>query len=256
MKLKANITFSAVFFLFSISTQAAVITLSSDVWCPYACVTTNSHPGYMVELAQLIFEKHGHQIEYKITNWTRSIEDTRTNKSTGVIGASHSDAPDFIFPQNSSGVMLNFIWTKADSNWFFTNKSDLRHKTIGIIKDYAYGDLIDNLRKLGHPSLIKFSGNNALERMIKMLETNRLDGFVENEVVLKYMSTKNQIPFAWKKASVDLASDPRIYIAFSPNEKKSAEYADLFSKGIAEMRKNGELQKILLKYNVKDWLKN
>lgn len=74
------------------------IIISSDLWCPYACEQDGKMPGYMIETAKAIFKKHGYEVQYKLTAWPRAIEDARINKTQAIVGASHADAPDFVFP--------------------------------------------------------------------------------------------------------------------------------------------------------------
>ncbi|MBF0379047.1 MAG: hypothetical protein HQK72_16440, partial [Desulfamplus sp.] len=44
-----------------------------------------------------------------------------------------------------------------------------------------------------------------------------------------------------------------IFIAFSPNNPKSKDYATLITEGIKEMRANGKLKEILNSYGLEDW---
>lgn len=43
------------------------------------------------------------------------------------------------------------------------------------------------------------------------------------------------------------------FIAFSPVNPKSREYAAILDRGMAEMRASGRLRQILQRYGVKDW---
>jgi polar amino acid transport system substrate-binding protein len=45
----------------------------------------------------------------------------------------------------------------------------------------------------------------------------------------------------------------KIYIAFSPANHKSKEYARILSEGIVSLRASGELKEILGKYGLDDW---
>jgi polar amino acid transport system substrate-binding protein len=45
----------------------------------------------------------------------------------------------------------------------------------------------------------------------------------------------------------------KVYIAFSPGNKNSIDYAQILSDGILEMRSNGHLGRILFKYGLQDW---
>jgi polar amino acid transport system substrate-binding protein len=46
-----------------------------------------------------------------------------------------------------------------------------------------------------------------------------------------------------------------LFIAFSPKEPKAKIYANILAKETKEMRKSGELKKILATYNLTDWQK-
>jgi hypothetical protein len=53
---------------------------------------------------------------------------------------------------------------------------------------------------------------------------------------------------------VGQASQPmKAYIAFSLHNKNSIDYAQIFSDGILEMRSSGDLEDIMLKYDLHDW---
>jgi polar amino acid transport system substrate-binding protein len=210
----------------------------------------------MVEAVRLIFAKHGHRIDFKTSQWVNSIKDTRKNKVTALIGCSRGDAPDFIFPDRPLGQLINHYFVKKNSNWSYRGRQSLEGKRIGVISNYTYGDAVDNLVKTKHKSMVIFSGDNPLEQMLKKMEEGTLDAFVENPIVLSFYLGSHKIAAdTFKSVSQNLANDPDLYIAFSPNNPKSAYYAELISKGITELRQSGELQRILERYNLSDWLK-
>ncbi|THB75581.1 MAG: hypothetical protein D6B28_00005, partial [Gammaproteobacteria bacterium] len=101
--------------------------------------------------------------------------------------------------------------------------------------------------------VISIAGNDPLERLIKMLIVKRVDAILEDHAVFSY--TANRIGFTDYRYAGDDKSDPvdnKLYIAFSP-ATRSNEYAKLLSKGISNLRKSGELSRILAKYGLKDW---
>ena len=240
----------------SFTASADTISIRSDNWCPYACDTSSPLPGYMVEATRAIFAKHGHRIDFKTSDWIDSIKDTRANKVTALIGCSRADAPDFIFPERPLGQMINHYFVKKNSNWSYNGRQSLNGKRIGVIANYTYGDAVDNLVKTKHKSLIIFSGVDPLGQILKKMDEGQLDAFVESPIVLSFhLGNHKQATDKFKAVSPNLANDPDLYIAFSPNNPKSAQYAEIISKGIDEMRRSGELERILQRYNLTDWLK-
>lgn len=84
----------------------------------------------------------------------------------------------------------------------------------------------------------------------------RVDAIIAENNVLRYtlklMHLEHEVVHAGNLEQLPPALS-RIYIAFSPHNQKSASYAKILSDGWKEIRKSGELKKILAKYNVEDW---
>ena len=63
----------------------------------------------MIELAQRIAAEAGHQIDYKIMPWERSVLKVRRGDFDCVVGAYKEDSPDFIF-RIAPGVSMRAIF--------------------------------------------------------------------------------------------------------------------------------------------------
>ena len=44
---------------------AKTVVLVADEWCPYNCAPNSDKPGYVVEIAELVFAEAGHTVIYK-----------------------------------------------------------------------------------------------------------------------------------------------------------------------------------------------
>lgn len=246
--------FLLLFFSFMTSLQSAEIHLSSDLWCPYACEAKSDKPGFMVEIAREIFEPKGIKVKYEVMNWARAVAETKTGKFDGVVGASKGDVSGFVIPQIPVGQLVNYYWTLSENPWKYTGEKSLNKMKIGFINGYSYGEEVDQLVAKKHPSLRELSGNNVLLRMIEMTETKRLDGFIENPVVLEFNLHKmKKEKKKFKVSSSNMALDPDLYIAFSPAKATSKEYSRMLDEGMTELRKSGKLKIILEKYGLEDW---
>lgn len=236
--------------------HADVITLRTDEWCPYACDPKSDKPGFMVEIANEVFKKYGHTVDYNVMNWARVLTDVKSGQYDGVIGASRSDVSGFVIPEVPTGVLVSYYYTRKDDSWMYTGVDSLKKKKIGVINDYTYGDEIDKLVAKKHSSFKKVSGQEPLARLVQMTETKRIDGFVENPLVLDIALKKlKKDKDLFKVASRNLANDPDLFIAFSPARPNSKEYARILDEGVNELRKSGRLKVILQKYDVTDWVK-
>ncbi len=240
--------------LFLANVMADEITLATDLWCPYACDPNSKTPGFMVEIAKEIFEKKGHKINYKIINWARAIALAKEDEINGVISASRADVVGFILPTIPTGYNSNFFWTIKDSKFIYKDIDSLKGLKVGVINAYSYGDEVDLAVSKKHPSFSTVSGENALLKLIKMTEAKRLEAFVENPFVLKYLlKDLPKYQDSFKAVSKNIANDPDLFIAFSPKNPKSPEYAKIISEGMVQLRKSGKLKDILAKYSLKDW---
>lgn len=242
------------FVAYSTTGFADVIELRSDLWCPYSCEPKAARTGFMVEIAKEIFKSAGHKVNYQVVNWARAIAETREGKFHGIIGASRSDAPDFIIPKMPQGKSYNFYWTNNDDHWEYKKLDSVKGKKIGVINSYSYSEEIDHAVHNKNPSFIVVSGEDALAKMIKMTEAKRLDGFVENPYVLNYLlNGMGQSKDKFKKVSLNITADSDLFVAFSPVNPNSKKYAEILSRGMDVLRKSGKLEIILQKYGLQDW---
>ncbi len=244
-------------FLMHFSTAYAdKIVISGDKWCPFNCEPNTAKPGYMVEVAQKIFSKAGHTVEYKVNPWERALQECREGKLNAVIGAINDEAPDFIFPTNELAINVDSLFVLKEKNWTYSDISSFSKVSIGAIKGYAYGsdelnEYIKKNEKNDKAVQLAF-GDTALETNIKKLDAGRIDVVVESPAVFFYTSNQMKMNDRFKLAG-KISNEKKVFIAFSPANTKSKEYAQLLSDGIDALRKSGDLKTILQKYGVDDW---
>lgn len=237
--------------------KADTITIAADNWCPINCDPKSARPGFMIEIAQVILAKHGHTIVYKPMPWARTLISVRKGEVNGAIGAYIEDAPDFIFPENEQAMVNMAIYSNKENSWRYKGLSSLDSIRLGVIKDYSYlSEMDDYIKKhKGNPEKIAIAyGNYALESHILLLLSGRLDAFIETDMVLWNAAVRLGVDDKIKMAG-KLTAPAKAYIAFSPALANSKAYAKILSEGMNEIRKTGELDKILAKYGLIDWRK-
>lgn len=238
-----------------IPSQADTINLVADEWCPYNCEPDTDEPGYMIEIAQRVFSEAGHTVTYRTLNWSRSVEDTRHGKYDGIVGASKPEAEDFVFPDENLGDSANSFFVTKENSWRYQGMPSIEKVRIAVIKDYEYGTLLDDYIAANKTDLKKVqvaTGDTALEKNFTKLVNGRIAVVIEDGAVGRY--TAKSMGLADKVQFAGNDGDPSdLYIAFSPKNPKSQEYAKILSKGIERLRSSGELQTILEKYGQTDW---
>jgi polar amino acid transport system substrate-binding protein len=236
--------------------QADTITIVADEWCPYNCVPGSDKPGYMIEIAQKVLGEAGHTIEYSNLPWSRAIEESRRGKFSAIVGAARDDAPDFVYPGEALGISGSVFAVKKGAGWKYTGIDSLAAVSVGVIQDYSYSDEFDAYAEANAKDSKKIqvaTGETALSTNIRKLEAGRIGALLEDRAVLDYQLAQEN-----KAGSVDIAGgleEAEIFIAFSPANPASKDYAKLLGEGVAKLRASGELGKILARYGLKDWKK-
>jgi polar amino acid transport system substrate-binding protein len=233
------------------------ITIVADNWCPYNCEPDTKAPGFMIEIAETVFKKAGHTVKYKIVEWDQALEDTQKGKYNAITGAAKTDAEGFVFPQNELGIVVNKFFARKDVAWTYTGVDSLKDVKVGIIKGYEYAQGPDAYfaANMNTQAVYAASGEKPLEDLIEKLEGGDIDVIVEDGQVFSYffisyglIDMLEMFPVAGPAGKPD-----ELYIAFSPANPKSREYARILSEGMDSLRKSGELNRILAKYGSRDW---
>ncbi|WP_027185190.1 substrate-binding periplasmic protein [Desulfovibrio inopinatus] len=233
---------------------ADTIILTADTWCPFNCSPRSSKPGYAVEIAKRIFKKAGHKVIYTVKPWKTAIEDVQSGKDTGIIGTTKAESNDFIFPDEPIGRPRNTFFVRKNDHWTYSSPESLDSKRLGIIKYYDYGTALNTYiyANLGTDAIVISEGKKALKNNFKLLMDKKIDVLAEDSNVGTYTALKMGI--LNKVAQVNAGSPPvDIFIAFSPQNPKSKTYADIFDKGLRELRSSGRLARILKRYGQQDW---
>jgi len=234
--------------------MAEEIIIAADVWCPYNCsLVEEDKPGFMVELARTIFERHGIQVKYEVMPWSRAMKLVSNNTIQGLIsGTPLNTTVKLIFPEEEQGRMQNSFFTMGANNWVYEGVHSLSEIKLGVIQGYNYGPeiqpYVERKKKVGI-----MTGDDPLERLINMMKMNRIDTILEDKAV--FINTATKMGFKDYRFAGNDRTPPEmnnLFIAFSTTEK-SKEYAKILSKGMKELRASGELSRILSKYGLKDW---
>lgn len=236
----------------SVTARAETLVMEADVWCPVNCAQDAEQPGIFVELAREIFAEAGIEVEYRVTNWARALQEVRNGRANALIGAGIRDAPDFIFGQSAPGISRNCFYARGDSAWRYTGLESLRQIRLGVINGYSYGEEIDNYigrhqREMDRLQLA--AGEQALALNVRKVELGRVDATLENTwVMARYLSqqqgTENLVEVGCRTPDVP------IYIAFSPVLSSSTRYRDIFDEGVRRYRQDGRLDALLKRYGI------
>ena len=245
MKTSVRLLTVAVLFGMTLSLAAQTITIVADEWCPYNCEPGSDAPGFAIEALATIFDNAGMKLDYQvIDNWDQAVEDARAGKYNGIIGAAKGDAPDFVFPAEYIADVPSCLFVRKGDSWRYTDDASLQSRTIAAMDGYDY-----NSPAIDDDTYGNVKRYETLEECVEALLSGEVDTFAEDELVYQLFEFKNHIGGEVVKAGC-VESDP-IYVAFSPANPKSKDYAQIVSKGIAAMRASGDWKALLEKYGLK-----
>ncbi|MBW1779474.1 MAG: transporter substrate-binding domain-containing protein [Deltaproteobacteria bacterium] len=250
-----------VLLLLPAATFADTILLQSDIWCPYNCAPDAKRPGYAIEISERILHKAGHTLTYETAPWSRALKLVKDGDISAIIGVTKNEAPALVFPEQEIGISLIHFFKRKGYPWNFAGTESLRDVNVGIMGDYEYGAELDAYfeKNKGTNRVQVIKSKTPLVLNIKKLLEGRIDVVPEDKAAFietaRSMGVLDRIEDAGvdpitSKAGLD---ESLVYIAFSPKDPKSMEYARLISEGIEQMRASGELSRILAKYELRDW---
>lgn len=134
---------------------------------------------------------------------------------------------------------LKFI-KKKGSKFEYSDLKSLTGKSIGVVRGYGYGDTFSSADNFKRPEANYFIGN------IKKLIAGRIDLTLEDEIVAKAIIAKEQPELLDKiEFSKTAYSTNALHITSGLANPRHKEFIEAFNKGLIEIRKNGEYDKIL-----------
>lgn len=228
---------------------AKTIVLAADKWCPYNCHPKDLHPGFIVEIATLIFKRADINVKYEIMPWSRAIDMAKQGIVHGIVGATKDEVPDFVFPQYKQGSSATAFFVRADETWRYNGMASLKKVMLGVIQDYDYGENMNRYiaarQGLGVDMI---TGDNATQVNINKLYNRRVTTILEDPIVLAYQVKQLNLNHNFIIAGTIETID--VYIAFSPEMDESKQYAKILDKGMTWLRKTDQLKRILDKYGI------
>ncbi len=252
--------FFLIIFLYGYHTSpsyAETLTIGTGEWCPYICDPNihNGLEGYLADVTSIVFKKAGYKIQLKKLPMERAFIMCRKGKIDGLLAIYREDAPDLIFPKKEQIINTEIFLTRKGNPWKYTGMQSLNQiKKLGLVKDYTYPIIEPFIKK--HPEkVVMVKDKDAVQQRLKLMLRDRIDVVMDNRDVLHYTIRKMKLTEQFTEAGVLGKSMTSLYnvflpAAFSPVNSESKKYAEILVKGIEELRKSGELDKIMKKYGL------
>jgi polar amino acid transport system substrate-binding protein len=234
--------------------HAVTISLCADVWCPYNCQPASDRPGFAVEIVREVFAQAGYGVDYQTVSWARCIDDARSGRFDGIIGAIPTDALDFTYPSQSIGLSSNGFAYRRGESFHYTGPGSLEGHVLGVVRGYAFNGALGayiEAHRLDTSRIEFVSGNGALIKNLEKLAAGRVDLVLDDSNVLR--TTIGNLGLSRQLTLDDVHDGEPVFIGFSPRARHPSMLARIFDGGILRLRESGRVAAILAKYKVADW---
>ncbi len=231
--------------------SADTIRLRADAWFPVNGDPDAEQPGFAVEALRTIWTQAGHQLDYRLMSWGRSLEAVRNGSADCVIGAYKADAPDLRFPAQELGRDGVGIYVRAGDDWRYSGIDSLDRRTVGVISEYSYGDDLDPwLADSANATRIQMAyGADALEGNIRKLLAGRIDVLFESPMIMNTALSKLDLA-RFVRLSGEAKPPTPFYIACSSTDPRAAEWLRQFDEGLIGLKQSGQWRQLREAYGL------
>jgi polar amino acid transport system substrate-binding protein len=195
--------------------EGRTLVFASDEWCPYVCFES-TQPGYLVELAQVVFESPARPVEVRRMSWARAVKEAEAGRIDGVLGAAPGESASLVYPKRAAAGDPVAFAVRRDDAWIFGGVTDLKDRRIGVAEGYRFGPPFDEAlfpddrpaRGVEAVATERPTWNN-LQKLVE----RRIDTVVDNGHVLRHEVDRGG--FFPAVRIIDTGVEHPVFIAFS-----------------------------------------
>ena len=225
--------------LMIIGISAETLTLVAEDYAPYVYQKDGVASGYQVDIAKAAAKKAGIDLKIEFYPWARCINMVKVGKADGLLGCSKtSEREEFMYyPENALTIEKVIAFANSSLNKKLSSIKDLESLTVGVVREYSYGELFDNDKK------IERDESPNLKTMIIKLKNGRFNVGLSDELSALAMFKELGISNIHKTDLV-FSSDPQ-YIGFSKKSANGKIGLEKMGNALKIMKKNGEIQELI-----------
>lgn len=219
----------------------AKYTIASDSsFAPFVFQDSNNkYTGVDMDLIKAIAKDQGFTIEITNPGFDAALNAVQSGQADGMIaGMSVTDARKETFDFSEPYYTANAILAVKESSTIASYK-DLKGKTIGVKNGTASQTFLTKNQSKYDYKIKTFSDASS---MYDSLNSGSVDAVMDDEPVVKYSISQGQ------KLKTPIKGTPIGDTAFAVKKGSNPELIQMFNNGLANIKKNGQYQKILDKY--------
>lgn len=220
-----------------------IVTANQDLWPPF--VEEGTPQGISVDIVKESLATQGYELEFKITPWSRALSQVK-NGTVDILVATwvtQERKNYLIYSDSYISNKLKFIKRTGDT-FEYDGMDSLTNKTVGVVRDYGYGDVFLNATHF------KRAASNDIETNLKKLKINRIDLTLEDEFVAKSLIRRKNLTLSDYEFTKNALSENTLHVTTGSINPRGKEIINAFNKGLIIIKNNGVFDRILSGYGL------
>jgi len=213
---------------------------AEDDWAPYSSAPAGLPLGFAVDVVRESYALQGITVQFKALPYSRCMAETRAGRLTACFDAVPNSLirPFYQWPRLPLFSTHMNIYARAGSPQRNLRTHDLEGHTVGVQRDYEYGE--------------EFDVNTRIRRWIvdkneygfRMLMAGRIEYMAAEERIANNLFRSKASDFARRFTLVGTVATPELFIAFSNTAPGSTAMLARFNEGYALLRKSPRYKEI------------
>lgn len=232
--------------LIAFPAAAETLTVAANPWPPFVN-EDHDEGGVSLAIIREALGRSGYDVELKIMPWARAADGVRSGDydMLPAVWFTEERTEKLMYSERYVTNDIKFI-KRASDDFQYDGLESLDGKTIGTIRDYAYGDAFTN-----------YDGYNAevstdLLTNIRKLVNERVDLAVEDELVARHQITKEDAALLDQVEFVDPPlSSEGLYMTVGHANPKAETIIEAFNEGLKAMKEDGTFATIMSENDLK-----
>lgn len=226
--------------------ETKVITAATDPWPPFMDPDSPTE-GLSMEIVRAALGREGYEVKMHFMPWARAEEGVREGTYDILPNTWMTDSRKevLLYSEPYAANELKLVKRKGDP-FEYEGMESLKGLTVGVIRDYGYGDAFMSDPAFKRDPVPDFVTN------VKKLVAGRVDLTLEDEIVGRNLLATaapellDQIEFTKNPMSVQ-----NLHVTSGLKNPKAREIIEAFDRGLAAIRADGTFDEILSRYGIK-----
>ncbi len=217
----------------SSSPIAKLLRLVSDPWPGYI----DEEGGYLVTLAQEIFEPEGYRVVVQTMPFARALNEVQTGEADMAPALYRNTASHLLYAEQPTAIDATAIIVNEHFKISADNLSALSGQQVGWVREFHFAPI---LQQKFHLTVESYQVNSR-ENGLTMLKNGRLAAFIDNEQVLRTLAhTLNLTDPPFK---IVTAFRKGLYFGFTDSPHGQL-LKEIFDRELSRLTRSGELAEL------------